>query len=76
MMIPQIQLQEQYLPDICLEGAWENQDTYGVPAQILLGTDHDVRSKSKDLLQTKQTWLLQSAITSNYIIFGQCETYS
>ena len=80
----ELQLQKQESPDVWkyLEGNWANQDTYGVSAQILLGADHtiyfphDVRTKSRDLLQTKQARLMQSAITGNYLIFGTYEAYS
>ena len=59
-----------------LEGTWVNQDSYKISAQILLGADHaryfphEVRNKNGDLLQTEPARLMQSAIISNYIIFG------
>ena len=55
IMIPKMKLclEAQEIPDIWheLEGAWAEQDTYGVSAQILLGADqarffpHEVRDK-------------------------------
>ena len=61
-------LQTQEIPDIWheLEGAWAEQDTYGVSAHILLGADqarffpHEVRDKQGALLQTEQVWLMQT----------------
>ena len=86
IMIPKMKLclQAQEIPDIWheLEGAWAEQDTYGVSAQILLGADqarffpHEVRDKQGALLQTDQARLMQSEITGNYIIFGSCGKHS
>ena len=57
-----LSLQAQEIPDIWheLEGAWADQDTCGVSAQILLGADkasffpHEVKDKHGALLQTDQ----------------------
>ena len=79
-----LHLQTQEIPIIWheLEGTWAEQDTYGVSAQILLGTDqarnfpHEVRNKHGALLQTDQVRLMQSEITGNYIIFRSCRRHS
>ena len=71
-----LQLQQQEIQDIWheLEGAWAEQDTYGVSAQILLGADqarsfpHKARDKNGDIIQTEQAQLMQSTITGSYII--------
>ena len=85
-MIPKMKLhlQAQEIPDIWheLKGAWAEQDTYGVSAQILLGAyqaryfPHEVRNKHGALLQTDQARLMQSEITGNYILFGSCGKHS
>ena len=85
-MIPKMKLclQTQEIPDIWyeLEGTWTEQDTYGVSAQILLGADqarffpHEAWDKRGALLQTDQAWLMQSKITSSYIIFRSCGKHS
>ena len=80
IMLPNMEwkLQPQDIPDQwkSLKGKWANQNTQGMAAHILLGTNHAtkfpqvIKDTSGTLLQLNQVRLLKSEITGRYIMFG------